>query len=88
MVPSEGVSEAASIDAIVETSMAASVPAQFARSLAEPTLDGSDEMSAVEMSVSSDIEQLERPEGTDAIMAWVVKPIPIAIKGRMRDSTH
>ena len=56
IVPSEGVSEAASIDTVVETSMAASVPALFARSLAEPTLDGNNKMSAVETSVSSDVE--------------------------------
>ena len=83
IVPSEGVSEAASINAIVEMSMAASVPALFARSVAEPTLDGSNEMSAVEMSVSSDVEQLEWPKGTENITVWAVKPILIAIKGRM-----
>ena len=87
-VPSERVLEAISIDAVVETSMAASVPTLFAKSLAEPTLDGNDEMSAVEMSVSSDIEQLEWPEGVEAITAWAVKPIPIAVRGHMRDSTH
>ena len=58
-VPYERVSEAMSIDAVVETSMAASVPIRFAKSLAEPTLDGNDEISAVETSVSSDVEQLE-----------------------------
>ena len=68
IVPSEGVSEAASIVAVVETSMAASVPSLFARSPADPTLDGNDKMSAVETSVLSDVEQLERPEGTEAIM--------------------
>ena len=87
-VPSEGVSEAASIKAIVEMSMATSIPALFARLPAESTLDGSEEMSAVETSVSSEVEQLEWPEGTDTIMAWVVKPMPIATKGCMRDLMH
>ena len=87
-LPSERVSEAASIDAIVEMSMAASVPILLASSPAEPTLDGNDEMSAVETSVSSNVEWLEQPEGVEAITAWAVKPIPIAVRGHTRDSTH
>ena len=54
-VPSERVSEAISIDAVVETSMVASTPTLFAKSLAEPTLDGNNKMSAVETSISSDL---------------------------------
>ena len=61
--------------------MAASVPILFARSPAELTLDGNDEMSAVDTSVSSNVEWLERPEGAEAITVWMVKPIPIAVRG-------
>ena len=87
-VPSERVSQATSIDAIVQTSMAASAPTLFAKSPVELTLDGNDEMSAVETSVSSNIEWLEQPEGAEAITAWAVKLIPIAIRGCTRDSMH
>ena len=87
-VPSERVLEAASIVAIVETSMAASVPILLVSSAAEPTLDGNDEISAVETSVSNDVEWLEQPEGAEAITVWAVKPIPIAVRGHTRDSMH
>ena len=86
--PPWGVSEIASVNAIVETSMAASTPVLFARSLVESTLDGSDEMSAVKMSISSEVERLEQPEGTDAITVCAVKLIPMATMGCTRDSMH
>ena len=62
--------------------------ALFARSLADPMLKGSDGTSAVETSVSRDVDQLEQIDGADANTACVVKLIPIAIMGCMIDSMH
>ena len=59
------------LNIVVETSMAALVSALFARSPAEPILNGSDEMSAVETSVSSKVDQLEWLDGADANTACV-----------------
>ena len=53
-----------------------------------PTLDGSDDTSAVETSVSSKADQLESIDRADANTACAVKPIPIAIMGCMIDSMH
>ena len=72
-VPSVGVSEEVPINTVVKTSIAASVSALFARSPAEPTLDGSDEMSAIETSVSSEVDWLEWLNRADANAAWMVK---------------
>ena len=80
-----GASEGASVDAIIKTSIAASMPALLARSPAEPMLHGSDEISAVETSVSNEVEWLD---GANAITACAVKPIPMAIMGCTMDSTH
>ena len=87
-VPSVGASEWAFIDAIIRTSIAASLPVLFARSPAEPMLYGSDEMSAIETSVSNEVEQLEQLDRANAIMACAVKPIPIATMGCTMGSTH
>ena len=71
MVPSVGVSKGVPINAIVEISIAASVSALFTRSPAEPTLEGSDEMFAIETSVSSEVDWLEWLNGADATWhAW------------------
>ena len=55
-VPSVGASEGVPIDAVIETSIAASMLVLFARSPVEPTLKGSNEMSAMETSVSNEVE--------------------------------
>ena len=87
-VPSIGALEGVPIDAIVETSIAASVLALFTRSPAEPTLNRSNKMSAIKTSVSSEVDQLEWLNGADANMACVVKSIPIAAMGHTIDLTH
>ena len=85
---SMGDSEGVSIDAVVKTSIAASVSALCARSLAEPTLNGSNDISAIETSVSSEVDQLEQINGSDTNTACAVKPTPIATMGHMIDSMH
>ena len=83
-----GVSEGVPVNAVVETSIAASVSALFARSPAEPTLDGSDKISTIETSVSSKVDQLEQLNRADANMACAVKPTPIATMGHIIDLMH
>ena len=87
-VPAMGVSEGVPINAIVKTSMAASVLALFTKSPAEPTLDGSDEMSAIKTPVSSKVDQPEWIDGADINTVCAVKPIRIATMGHTIDSTH
>ena len=64
------------------------VSALLARFLADPTLDRSDDTSAVETSVSREADQLEQINGADANTACVVKVIPIVMMGCMIDLTH
>ena len=87
-VPSVRTSEGVPIDAVIETSIAALVSVLFARSPAEPTLDGSNEMSAIETSVSNEVEQLEQLDRADANTACVVKLIPTTIMRHTMDLTH
>ena len=83
-----GASERVSVDAIIETSIAASMLVLFARSPTEPMLDGSDDISAIETSVSNEVELLEWLDGADTIIACAVKLMPMATMGHTMDSTH
>ena len=60
----------------------------LARSPADPTLNSSDDTSAIEMSASKEVDLLDQVEATDANTAWADNAMPMAIMGHIMDSMH
>ena len=88
VVFSVGTSLGASVGATVKTSILASGSTFLARSPADPMLDGSDDTSAIEMSVSKEVDWLEQVKAMDANMTWAENAMPMAIMGHIMHSTH
>ena len=85
---SAGTSVGVSVDATIKTSISASRFTFLTRSLAYPTFNGYDDMSASETSVSREVDLLDQVNATDANTEWAKNTMLIAIMGHIMDLTH